>query len=97
MATTRVLVTGGAGFIGRALIARLLARGDEVVVLDNLSPQIHGVDAAIPSDLLGRVEFVRGDVRNAAPLRRSLRGVRTVFHLAAAVGVRLIVTSRIPR
>jgi dTDP-L-rhamnose 4-epimerase len=86
MASARVLVTGGAGFIGRALVRRLLARGDEVVVLDNLSEQIHGPGAEIPADLLGQVEFLRGDVRNGAHLRRALRGARVVFHLAAETG-----------
>ena len=82
----RALITGGAGFIGTHLARALLDRGDEVVVLDALSEQVHGASATLPSSLLGRVEFIRGDVRHTAPVRRALRGVEVVFHLAAETG-----------
>lgn len=80
-----VLVTGGAGFIGRNVAAELLARGARVRVLDSLVPQVHqGADkVALPSD----VEFIRGDVRDADAVRRALAGVDGVVHLAAEVGV----------
>lgn len=80
----RTLVTGGAGFIAQHLIPRLLERGDEVVVLDSLEEQVHlGEPAALPED----VEFIHGDVGDRALVRRTLRAVDQVVHLAAAVGV----------
>ena len=88
----RVLVTGGAGFIGSHLVDALVARGHDTVVLDNLDPQVHGAGAAHPRHLEGHlraraVEFVRGDVTDAAAVRAACRGVDTIVHLAAAVGV----------
>jgi dTDP-L-rhamnose 4-epimerase len=88
----RILVTGGAGFIGSHVVDRLIERGHEVVVLDNLDPQVHGPGADTPINIAahvggGRVEFIRGDVRNRDDVRRALEGVEAVAHLAAAVGV----------
>ena len=80
----RTLVTGGAGFIGTHLVERLLAQGDDVVVLDSLEPQVHGSDA--PS-LPDAVELIEGDVGDDASVERALAGVERVVHLAAAVGV----------
>ena len=81
-----ILITGGAGFIGSHLADDLLGRGHRVRALDNLSPQVHGsVDR--PRYLHPDVELVRGDVRDAAAVRRALDGVDAVFHLASAVGV----------
>ena len=77
------LVTGGAGFIGRALCAALLSDGHNVRVVDSLVPQVHGDGR--PS--LPDVEFFEGDVRNAELLDRALAGMDGVFHLAAEVGV----------
>jgi len=82
-----VLITGGAGFIGSHLADELLARGYQVRALDNLSPQVHGTDRGRPGYLDSQVELLVGDVRDAEALRRSLRGVDAVFHLAAMVGV----------
>ena len=81
---SRVLVTGGAGFIGRHLVRALLARGDAVVVLDSLVEQVHG---GTRPDLPAEAAFLHGDVRDAALVRRALRGVDQVVHLAAEVGV----------
>jgi len=83
----RILITGGAGFIGSHLADDLLHRGHEVRALDNLSPQVHGPDAVRPAYLDSQIELARGDVRDAAAVRRALDGVDAVFHLAAAVGV----------
>ncbi|MBX9698338.1 MAG: SDR family NAD(P)-dependent oxidoreductase [Acetobacteraceae bacterium] len=82
----RVLVTGGAGFIGRHLARALLARGHAVRVLDSLIEQVHG-GTDTPAVLGGEVEFLAGDVRDETMLRRALRGVDSVVHLAAEVGV----------
>jgi dTDP-L-rhamnose 4-epimerase len=80
----KTLVTGGAGFIGSHLVRSLLERGDEVVVLDSLEPQVHG---DTPPNLPASVELVVGDVGDRAAADHALRGVDRVVHLAAAVGV----------
>ena len=83
----RLLITGGAGFIGSHLCDELLAAGHAVRVLDNLCPQVHGPARRRPAYLSGEVELVVGDVRDRATVDRALDGVAGVFHLAAAVGV----------
>ena len=87
MSHGRVLVTGGAGFIGSHLVDALLERGYEVRVFDNLEPQVHGDRRAAPEYLDARAELVIGDVRDRAALTRALDGIEVVFHYAAAVGV----------
>jgi dTDP-L-rhamnose 4-epimerase len=82
----RVLITGGAGFIGSHLADRLLAEGDEVRALDNLDPQVHA-DGERPDYLDAAVELQTGDVRDRDAVRRALHGVDAVVHFAAAVGV----------
>lgn len=83
----KILITGGAGFIGSHLADELLASGYSVRVLDNLSPQVHGTSDKAPAYLNAGVEFVKGDVRDGNAVRRALNGVDAVFHFAAAVGV----------
>jgi dTDP-L-rhamnose 4-epimerase len=83
----RVLVTGGAGFIGSHVVDRLLRAGHEVVVLDNLDPQVHGPGGARPAYLDARAELVVGDVRDPAVVAGCVERVTAVLHLAAAVGV----------
>ena len=83
----RVLVTGGAGFIGTHLVDALLARGDDVRVFDNLDPQVHGPARRTPPWLAGEAELVVGDMRDRAAVAQALRGMDVVYHLAAAVGV----------
>ena len=83
----KVLVTGGAGFIGSHLCDLLLERGYHVVVLDNLEPQVHGERDTPPDYLNSEVEFIKGDVRDRAVLDRALEGVTKVCHQAALVGV----------
>jgi len=83
----RILITGGAGFIGSHLADRLLAEGYVVRALDSLSPQVHGPGGKRPAYLNRDVELVIGDVRDPDLVRRALKGVDEVAHLAAAVGV----------
>ena len=84
---TRILITGGAGFIGGHVARELVQHGYEVRALDNLSPQVHGTNARRPAYLDERVELVVGDVRDAAAVRAALDGIDAVVHLAAIVGV----------
>jgi len=81
----RVLVTGGAGFIGSFVVDRLLAAGHTVRVLDNLDPQVHPEGA--PAYLAAGAELVRGDVRDRGLLERAVADADAVVHAAAAVGV----------
>lgn len=82
-----ILITGGAGFIGSHLADHLLSRGYKVRALDNLSPQVHGPNAARPEYLDPEVELMVGDVRDPNAVRKALDGIDAVFHFAAAVGV----------
>lgn len=82
---SRVLVTGGAGFIGSHLVDQLLSKGLEVVVLDNLSGgKIENVKQHIGK---GDFQFVRGDIRNYHLVKELAMDVDAVFHLAALISV----------
>lgn len=83
----KILVTGGAGFVGSHLVDALLERGHEVRVLDSLEPQVHGGERARPAHLHPDCELRVGDVRDRDSVDRALEGVEAVFHQAAAVGV----------
>lgn len=83
----KVLITGGAGFIGSHLADELLQQGYSVKVLDNLSEQIHGSGKTPPEYLDKEVELILGDVRNPLDVKKALKGVDMVVHLAASVGV----------
>lgn len=83
----RILITGGAGFIGSHLADNLLQHGYEVRALDCLSSQVHGPDAQRPEYLNPEVELMIGDVRDRDTVRRALQGVDAVYHFAAKVGV----------
>lgn len=85
MGAKKILITGGAGFVGSHTADQLLQQGHEVRVYDNLSEQVHGRD--FPSYLAQDVEFIRGDMRNLSHLTRVIRNVDVIYHLAAAVGV----------
>lgn len=79
----RCLVTGGAGFIGSHIAESLVARGDEVRVLDDLSTGKRENLASVAD----HIEFVEGDIRDLAACRRAVEGVGTVFHEAALASV----------
>ena len=86
----KVLITGGAGFIGSNIALKLIDKGYDVVVLDYLSGQIHGLDPELTSPLYhniaNKVRFIKGDVNNRADWKQSLDGVDYVIHLAAETG-----------
>ena len=82
----RILITGGAGFIGSHLARRLLREGHEVRALDSLDPQVHP-DRERPAYLDDEVELIEGDVRDPETVAEALAGVDAVAHLAARVGV----------
>jgi dTDP-L-rhamnose 4-epimerase len=82
----RVLITGGAGFIGSHVAAALLEHGWQVRVLDNLDPQVHE-GRVRPAYLHPEADLRVGDVRDPVALSSALEGVEAVCHLAAAVGV----------
>jgi len=84
----RALVTGGAGFIGSHLTERLLETGIEVAVIDNLSTGSLKNIENVKED--PNFEFITGDIRNAELVEPLIEHSDVIFHLAAAVGVRLI-------
>jgi len=81
-----ILITGGAGFIGRFVSRELLRRGNKVRVLDALIPQVHGAGER-PADLPDDVELIQADIRDSDAVAAALRGADSVIHLAAEVGV----------
>jgi UDP-glucose 4-epimerase len=85
----RVLVTGGAGFIGSHLADALIARGDQVVALDNFST---GSTANI-KHITKNFEIIDGDIRNIDLINDTIKDVELVFHMAAALGVHTILES----
>jgi dTDP-L-rhamnose 4-epimerase len=86
---TKILITGGAGFIGSQVALKLLDQGHDVTVFDNLSPQIYG-DTPEETYTFGRIKnrvnFLRGDVRNTREWQEALTGQEAVLHLAAETG-----------
>ncbi|MBN1295228.1 NAD-dependent epimerase/dehydratase family protein [bacterium] len=85
MTGKKILVTGGAGFVGSHLVDRLVESGHSVTIFDNLEDQVHG--GKKPAYLNAHAEFVRGDVRDHDALCHVMTGKEVVFHQAAAVGV----------
>src|SRR5512138_24942 len=81
----KILVTGGAGFIGSHLVDALVTQGHDVRVFDSLEPQVH--DGTTPSYLNPGAELVVGDVRDRDAFATALAGREVVYHFASAVGV----------
>lgn len=86
--SNKILVTGGAGFIGSKLVKNLYNEGNSVVVLDNLNPQVHGADGNSFSykSIIGFCEFIKGDVISEKDWATALVDVNTIIHLAAETG-----------
>lgn len=83
----RVLITGGAGFIGAHTANELLSSGYSVRALDSLVTQVHGAEQKRPAYLAPEVELIVGDIRDSRALSRSLKGIDAVIHLVSLVGV----------
>ncbi len=90
MLIKNVLITGGAGFIGSNLALKLVSKGYNVTVLDNLSPQIHGDNPQITSPLYlsikDKVKFIYGTVTNKDDWEKALKGQDAIVHYAAETG-----------
>ncbi|MDX4067807.1 SDR family NAD(P)-dependent oxidoreductase [Aliarcobacter skirrowii] len=82
----KVLITGGAGFIGSNLSLKLIEKGYEVTVLDNLSPQIHSEYSPLYESIKDKVNFIKGTVLSYDDWKKALDGVDVVVHLAAETG-----------
>jgi UDP-glucose 4-epimerase len=82
----RIFITGGAGFIGSHLADALIARGDSVTILDNLST---GTLKNL-SGVVEKIEFIEGDIRNQALVEKLTQSSEVVLHMAAALGVQTI-------
>lgn len=90
MSQHKILITGGAGFIGSNLALHLVKHGYEVTVLDNLSEQIHGADPETNSPLyrsiIGKVHFINGSVTSIEDWKKAIEGMDVIVHLAAETG-----------
>lgn len=81
-----ILITGGAGFIGSNIALKLIEKGYNVRVMDNLSQQVHNETNKLPEPLRGKVEFIKADVRDKEAWREALKNQDAVIHLAAETG-----------
>ena len=83
----KILITGGAGFIGSRLCEKLYDRGYSITVLDNLSEQIHGnKESSLFEKIKGKCNFIKGDVRDKRDWGKVIKGQDVVVHLAAETG-----------
>ena len=81
----KILVTGGAGFIGSNLVKYLIERGDEVKVLDNL---LRG--NKLDNETLKKIQLIKGDIRDYSTVKNAVEGCDIVYHLAAVLGVDIV-------
>ena len=83
----KILITGGAGFIGSRLCEKLFDKGYNITVLDNLSTQIHGNgESFLLKKIKDKCTFIKGDVRNKEDWKAAIKGQEIVVHLAAETG-----------
>lgn len=85
----KYLVTGGAGFIGSHIVDALIKRGDEVIVLDDLS-------TGKKENLNPKASFIQGDIRDLTTIRQSATGVQGIFHVAARARVQPSISDPLP-
>ena len=83
----KVLVTGGAGFIGSHTVDLLTELGYHATILDNLETQVHGGEKKLPEYINKNATFIHGDIRDHESLKKTILEVDAVIHLAAMVGV----------
>ena len=83
-----ILITGGAGFIGSNLTKKLVGKGYNVIILDNLSSQIHGKDqnSSLYKSVKDIATFIKGDVCNKSDWEKAIKGQDAIIHLAAETG-----------
>ncbi len=81
----KILVTGGAGFIGSFLVDKLIEKDHDVRIFDNLETQVH--HGEVPQWLNKEAEFIKGDICNYSELEKVIEDCEIIFHLAAMVGV----------
>ena len=79
----RILVTGGAGYVGSSLIPQLVERGHRVRIIDNL---MYGGDQLLPFFRYPNFEFIKGDIRDPSDVRAAVKDQDAIIHLAAIVG-----------
>jgi len=84
---TKILITGGAGFIGKKLALQLASLGAKVIVFDCLTEQIHGHNPKPPIEFNGAIKFIYGNVLNYDEFNSAIRDAEVVIHLAAETGV----------
>lgn len=82
MTSDKILITGGAGFIGSHLVEKLVTKGHEVIVLDNLSAR-----SKLRAHVQKKIQFIEGDVRDFKLVGQATKGCKMIVHLAAVVGV----------
>ncbi|MDI6784203.1 MAG: SDR family NAD(P)-dependent oxidoreductase [bacterium] len=88
MSKQKILVTGGAGFVGSNLVNRLVEQGNEVTIFDNLSRKGTEKNVAWLQEKFGtKVQVIQGDVRNFSQVNDAVKGKEVIFHLAAQVAV----------
>jgi len=83
----KILVTGGAGFIGSHIVDELLKKGHEVRILDNLEPQVYGQANNLPKYLTENIEFQKGTITDKNDIEKAIQDIEIIFHDAAMVGV----------